>query len=734
MRMIRFILAFSIAILILENPILCLAEETTQNESYYDDEVMFEKIVTKISLNKTYPSWIVNKFLDLLETKTHTDKELRFKKILEQFVGVEFLKNGEQPLDFIKQTWISSEKQQRSFPIRLELFLVCLDQGLLNLEIDRDILQHFFITHYLDTCLDRLQRYIKQDDFKSGVLNSFTTPYKLVAPNYRSEGLFDTTMDLRIKASKILEGTYWFLDIPIEFFKPGYDDIIQDKKTRSKMIDGIFPSLLRWMEKFNGMNPPVFKDFGQQAQQVGIPMYKLIGPHGIFKNYSSFIEELNRYALSQGVVIQEDKKVQNDTKDSKELEKFIGKWSELFSKIQSHPTTKSKTLKKKLLQASLEWIQQFNDNQFVSGIGAIAVHSFGISGRNIVGEDKIFASMYEYQRDLIEYAKSVRKRFKVNQALSLIIRKELSIQDYVVEMIYQWIKSHKRLPEFRDFGLDTFRYQVGCSFYSLSSVFGTFSYDYVLKLVWERALKNKKAKRVLELFPKELDSMVKMDLVMSRSNKYSPVKISRMNPRNRLKPIIPVGIKNDKDKVFLYVVEKYIYPWVKVHKRYPVREDFNILGKDGAIPFSRNFLFESKGLVPGYSAFIYRVSEECQRLASMEGVDISSFFETNMEDKDEKKVDIIPEEVLKDKEKLFSYIVVKLIYPRYKKTLKLPTQRDFHVNGGWIPLNYTDLFGSSNSVFGSFKDFSDRAVHLCNLLKEQEYLGCMDMMSKTNNG
>ncbi len=734
MRIIRFILFSITAVLILEHPTLCLANSITQQDSYYDSEGEFEEIVAKAYPAKNYPEWIVNKFLDLLETKAHTDKELRFKRLLEQFVGVEFLKKGEQPLDFIKQAWISSEKQQRSFPVRLELFLVCLDQDLLNLEINKDKLQHFFITHYLDTCLERLQRYIKQDDFKSGVLNSFTTPYKLVAPNYRSEGLFDSTMDLRIKAAKILEGTYWFLDIPIEFFKPDYNDTIQDKKTRLKMIDGILSSILRWMEEFNDMYPPVLNDFGQQAQKVGIPMYKLIGPRGLFKTYSSFVEEINQYAQAQGVMIQEEKKVQNDTKDSEELEKFIDKWSKLFSKIQSNPTTKSKILKNKLLQASLEWIQQFNNNQFVSGIGAITVHSFGISGRNIVGEDKIFASMYEYQRDLIEYAKSVGKRFKINQALSLIIRNNLSIQDYVVEMIYQWIKSHKRLPEFRDFGLDTFHSTVGCSFYSLSSVFGTSSYDYVLKLVWERALKNKKAKSVLELFPKELASMVKMDLVMSRSNKYSPVKISRINPRNRLKPIIPVGIKNDKNKVFLYVVEKYIYPWVKDHKRYPIQSDFNISGKNETIPFSRHFLFDTKGLIPGYPAFIYNVAEECQRLALKEGIDISTYFETNMEDKDEKKVDIIPKEVLKDKEKLFSYIVVKLIYPRYKKTLKLPAQRDFHVNGGWIPLNYIDLFGSRNSMFGSFKEFTDKVLYMCNLLKEQEYIGCMEMMSKKNNG
>ena len=708
--------------------LLLVNTEVLYSDIFAQDQAA-KSLVSKVELNKTYPDWIVDNFLDQLESKPHTDKELRFKATLEDFIGVKIFERAENCVDFIRQAWKRAEELHKSFTVRLELFLVCLGQGLLDLGIDQSLMQDFFIEQYLDTCFNMLQRFVKQDDFKSGVLTTHVETYKLIAATKESQGLFSSVLEMRVKASKILGEKYWFLAIPIEFFEEGYDTAIQDEQLKQKMIEGIFGSLLVWMKEFNDMRFPTSKDFGKESKKIGIPMYKLIGVHGIFKDRSKFEDALYQYAIDHGVMINLEKKVKKPEPDSRAIIRFIDKWNWLFEKIYENPSTGSEDIKTKLLQASLEWIKLFNGNEFISGLVDIKRSTFGINGRQIIGESRIFASMYEFQKELIEYAKSKGKKFKVKDSLPFIIGSDVPVRDYVVNMLTEWILKHRRLPEFEDYGLDTFNKKVGICFYSLYGVFNTTNYDYVLKQVYNRVKRNKRLKKVLDLLPKDLETSLEETLLETNSNKYSPIKHSKIDPRNLRKPLIPDHIKQDPNRTFLFLVENYIYPWVKEHRRYPRREDFKVSGGEFSIPISKSFLFGSKGLIPGFAEFIYGVIKECERLAEKEGIDISSYIE-NKNIKSQNREDIVPDDIIMDSKKLFSYIVVKYIYPRYKQSLKLPEKSDFDANNGIIPIDYYTIFGSSGTIFGSFKKFKERALFLCNLLKEQELSTCVDIMKQ----
>ena len=98
-------------------------------------------------------------------------------------------------------------------------------------------------------------------------------------------------------------------------------------------------------------------------------------------------------------------------------------------------------------------------------------------------------------------------------------------------------------------------------------------------------------------------------------------------------------------------------------------------------------------------------------------------FETDIQ-----TTDTIPREVLKDSNKLFTYIVIKYIYPRYNRIRWFPSRGDFDKDSGYIPINYNLLFGPGVSFLGDFAEFKKNALFLCNLLQEYRYRTCIDIM------
>ena len=127
----------------------------------------------------------------------------------------------------------------------------------------------------------------------------------------------------------------------------------------------------------------------------------------------------------------------------------------------------------------LEWMKVFNDNKFLRS-SLFRPKTFGLDITYIIGESKLFYSMFELQEELITYAISKGLSFTVREGIAVNLKEDSTSarKEHSLELMYLWIKEKGfvRLPRKEDFGIDRFSGKIGVSYKSIGPSFLSLSY------------------------------------------------------------------------------------------------------------------------------------------------------------------------------------------------------------------------------------------------------------------
>ncbi len=520
-----FIISFSL---------LCNVSIFADDNDDVEGSYLVRDLIARISYQDIYDQKQVLRFLSLLETKKHSFKDIRHQKKLEQFMNEKVFTYDSNMSDFIKQAWILSEQKQMKLGTRLELFALYLVQKSYTKDgIDTSKIQSFFINHYLVQILNLIDRYVDEYVFSSGMLG---TDVSFLSVFVGRGCLFESARLLREKASMELSGRYHFLDIPIEFFSDKFVDEIKGTSGEKDYILKLFDSIYRWSIKYNDSYPPVDLDFTEQSKKVGITKNRIIGNRGVFKDYTEFLTRFKDYL--KGKKLSLNFTPQDSGSDTKA---FILKWEPVFSRIKNQEH--SQELKDKFLQAVYEWMKLFKTTplgkpEFISSKD-LTTKTFGIYSSAVLGQDKLFYSMYDLQKNLIVYVKKLKESFIVRENIPIEVPEDIS--DYILSLTFRWIVKHQKLPTLSKFKMDTFLDNVGVNINSFLRVFGFKGYDAILYKVYIYAIHHTKKEEILALFSEKIKNysvMEKEDINLSVfKNKWEPLflRIKNETPSKELK-------------------------------------------------------------------------------------------------------------------------------------------------------------------------------------------------------
>ena len=156
----------------------------------------------------------------------------------------------------------------------------------------------------------------------------------------------------------------------------------------------------------------------------------------------------------------------------------------------------------------LDWMYKFNNLEFISS-DQLSKQELGINLHDVIGEGRLFYSMFVLEQELILYAKAQHKRFRVREDIPLKIESE-DLVGYIMDMITDWMAKYKKIPEVEDFGLDTFSLKVGLTWGSVSGTFGTRDYHKVISLIYQYEVVNRNRQTIINVlkkggYPKVID-------------------------------------------------------------------------------------------------------------------------------------------------------------------------------------------------------------------------------------
>lgn len=529
----------SLFLLILNTSLVFFSSENL-NANEDDDFILRFKPSTE------YTEDILEEFLFLIDSLDHSYKDIKHMKNIEQFMGKKVFSYQSIMSNFIKEAWILSEKKGLKLAVRLELFGLYLGQKSYQKEgLTRSMMQEFFIRHYLDIMLEMLGKYIDEHDFSS---KAFGTDIPFSSVFVGKNCLFDSAKDLRLMAKKILNGKFWFLDIPVEFFSNEYFDKIKGSNQDDLFQEELLSSILRWTIEYNDRYPPDEDDFTQKSKKVGITKNRVIGVKALFRDYNDFLDRFYKYSKKQGESINYGKKPTD-----KITEDFIRRWSDLFLKIRNKSIDQDTKIK--FLDSCLEWMSLFNRNhlgqlQFINSTD-LTSRSFGIYLSAVVGPSRLFYSMYTLQKELIEQAKKKGLFFIVRENLPIEVPG--SYKDYILSTTLDWIKKHKRLPGASEFKMDTFSDNVGISYSNFLRAFGFKGYEAILNKVYEYALGVGVEDEYLDLFSDRMKSYSK---ISQSKDKYEEFK-------RRWKDVFERVKKKERSDEVKELVFEAILEWIE---------------------------------------------------------------------------------------------------------------------------------------------------------------------------
>lgn len=689
----------------------------SSNESYTK---ALSVALKAVSFSYEFDKEVIDRFLDKLEKEENRDKDIRLKYEVESFLSEHiFTSRTGGVSDFIRQAWKQAELEHRSFFLRLKLFIICVDMSQF-IDDRRSLWQGFFIVHYLKECMKILDRFITTGDFARGSLGGKIRFTKFVGGD-RTDfvSLFDNIKDVRLKARLFLKDEFYFLNIPDEVLEKDYFERIKEPSYRKKVIPKIFDSILQWTLQCNDGYLPAIWNFGKQPGQVGFTYMAVIGPKGLYRTLGEFTVAISSYASEHKIEVKKGTNPKASNKVTKEdnqdrvlrKKEFNERHKPLFKRVRDAAKTKTvdEALKDEIVLAILEWIEEFNDNKFLSTEN-INKKDFGVDRKKLIGSMGMFKSLYDLQEHAIKYALTHQRSFKIKEDLTITeSNSDLSSQE-VLFKLYNWIKENRRFPTYDDFGLDIFSGKVGLYYRTCLNKLNVKQFDEALTQLYHMFEQNSEDSQYLELFDRYLDYDV--DSEGNKQNLKVNLKITgQIKGRTTAKITVPFQIQKDPQATLDYVITNYIYPWVLKHKRYPSPKDFKV-SKTGGIPFSSAYLFgKQTGLVRGFSEFISLVRKKCELLSAQDGKQISSFTSVALTRIDNS----VPNEVWNNPQSLAEYIIKNYIYPWSKEKGYLPGKKDFSSvsKKDTIPFSYYTLFVKRGGKIGPFSEFKKLAIKMC---------------------